>query len=127
MTALKLPAASHGMDLHSFERILVDRRRTLLKDAQALEREEEAAADNNSRLSSHLAELGTDRSTHDVSLGCMESITKEIQEIDAALQRLHEGTFGLCETCGEKLSKARLDAIPYARLCIGCKRAEEAF
>lgn len=42
------------------------------------------------------------------------------EEIQAALDRLGKGTFGACEGCGEPIAEERLDAIPYARKCIGC-------
>jgi len=44
-----------------------------------------------------------------------------IGEIDAALARLDVGTYGICERCGKKIKAARLEAIPYAALCIDCK------
>ena len=45
--------------------------------------------------------------------------------IDAALGRLDEGTYGKCQRCGQPISQERLEAIPYATLCIECKRKEE--
>ena len=44
-----------------------------------------------------------------------------IDEIDAALERLHTGTYGICERCGKKIRKERLEALPHAALCIDCK------
>jgi DnaK suppressor protein len=44
-----------------------------------------------------------------------------IEEIDAALERIDAGTYGICEQCGERIPKERLKAIPYARLCVKCK------
>jgi DnaK suppressor protein len=43
------------------------------------------------------------------------------EEIDDALRKLERGTYGLCETCGQNILKARLEALPYARQCIACK------
>lgn len=45
--------------------------------------------------------------------------------IEAALVRLDEGTYGKCQRCGQPISEERLEAIPYATLCIDCKRKEE--
>ena len=42
-----------------------------------------------------------------------------------ALQKIEQGSFGLCERCGEKISKKRLEAVPYARYCINCKAEME--
>jgi DnaK suppressor protein len=43
------------------------------------------------------------------------------EEIDDALRKLERGTYGVCETCGQNILKARLEALPYARQCIACK------
>jgi DnaK suppressor protein len=43
------------------------------------------------------------------------------EEIDDALRKLERGTYGTCETCGQNIMKARLEALPYARQCIACK------
>ena len=44
-----------------------------------------------------------------------------VEEIDAALQKIVGGRYGICENCGQLIAKARLEALPYARLCIACK------
>jgi DnaK suppressor protein len=113
-------------ELNQFRSMLLERRRSLLTDFQALEDEEARDAPEFSQGSSHLADLGTDRASSDVSLGFRASASGEIQDIDEALDRIRDGTFGMCEACETPISKARLEAIPYARLCLPCKRSEEA-
>jgi RNA polymerase-binding protein DksA len=49
-----------------------------------------------------------------------------ISSIDAAMQRIDNGTFGICENCDKEIAEARLEAIPYIPLCIDCARLEEA-
>ncbi len=44
-----------------------------------------------------------------------------VEEIDAALEKMANGKYGICENCGQLIAKARLEALPYARLCIACK------
>jgi DnaK suppressor protein len=44
-----------------------------------------------------------------------------VEEIDAALEKIASGKYGICENCGQLIAKARLEALPYARLCIACK------
>lgn len=44
-----------------------------------------------------------------------------VEEIDAALEKISNGKYGICENCGQLIAKARLEALPYARLCIACK------
>jgi len=58
-----------------------------------------------------------------VQLGVHEQ--REIEEIDAALQRIAEGTFGMCENCQGKITDARLQALPATRLCVDCARVQE--
>ena len=48
-----------------------------------------------------------------------------LRMIDSALTRIQQGKYGLCMKCGKKIPKERLEAIPYALLCIECKTAEE--
>ena len=48
-----------------------------------------------------------------------------LQDIQDALQKIEDGTYGECENCGEDISLARLDANPMAKLCVDCKSEEE--
>jgi RNA polymerase-binding transcription factor DksA len=127
MTTRRAPEMMNKIELTHFETMLLDRGQALLKDVQAIEKEEAGTAGEVSGLSIHSTEFCADRSAHDVSLGCMESAIDEIQAIDDALDRLREGCFGICDMCGEKISRQRLEAIPYTQLCLSCKKAEEAF
>jgi RNA polymerase-binding protein DksA len=111
--------------LEQFETALLERRQLLLNDFQALEAAEARDASHAASASTHLADLGSDRAASDISLGCRESASGEIQQIDEALERILDGSFGLCETCDKRISEERLGAIPYARLCLSCKKREE--
>ena len=52
----------------------------------------------------------------------LQDARAELAEIDAALQRLDEGGYGTCETCGRPIAAARLEALPATRTCVGCVR-----
>jgi len=52
-----------------------------------------------------------------------ESAVTEIKEIQAALRRIDDGTYGTCARCGEKINEKRLEALPYATECIQCAQA----
>src|SRR5687768_18138685 len=86
-------------DLQQFETALLERRRLLMGDFRSLEESESRDSSELSNLSTHLADMGSDRAESDVSLGRRESASSEIQELDDALERLRDGSFGLCETC----------------------------
>jgi len=47
--------------------------------------------------------------------------SRMLQEIDRALERVARGSYGVCESCGEEISQARLKAIPWARYCVHCQ------
>ena len=49
--------------------------------------------------------------------------TAAVEEIDIAVQKIHDGTYGICEQCGSAIPKERLRALPYAALCVQCKSA----
>ncbi len=65
--------------------------------------------------------------THDreIDYTLEENEERLIAEIDAALQRIEGGTFGICGTCGNPIGEERLEAVPYTTQCIDCKRKEE--
>jgi len=50
---------------------------------------------------------------------------EQLQQVEAALQRLEDGTYGRCERCGQPINPERLEALPYATLCINCRRLQE--
>jgi DnaK suppressor protein len=52
-------------------------------------------------------------------------LNEALAEVEAALRRLADGTYGLCERCGQPISPARLEAMPAARLCISCAAARQ--
>ncbi len=54
-----------------------------------------------------------------------ENSTQVLHEIDAALKRIDDGTYGICTDGGEEIDPARLEAYPWASLCIDCKREAE--
>jgi RNA polymerase-binding protein DksA len=57
------------------------------------------------------------------ALGSQE--LKRLRLIDSALTRIQQGKYGLCIKCGKKIPQSRLEAIPYALMCVECKSAEE--
>ena len=116
-------------ELKEFKALLLTRKGVLQGDVKTLEDEAckkgTDAAGDLSTLPQHLADLGTDSHEQDISLGLMENETDELHEIQEAFERIKDGSFGLCETCRKKIPKERLKAIPYARLCVSCKKKEE--
>lgn len=63
-----------------------------------------------------------DDGLHEREVGLIAHESNLLAEVTAALGRIDAGVFGRCETCGKKIARARVDALPYARQCIRCAR-----
>jgi DnaK suppressor protein len=61
-----------------------------------------------------------------IHLRLKQTDAKILQAIDEALLRIEKGTFGICRDCGEPIAEARLNAIPWTRVCITCKEKQKA-
>src|ERR1700741_4863490 len=57
-------------------------------------------------------------------LAVIERLPENLHDVDLALSKIDKGTYGICERCGNPISPERLEAIPYARLCVSCKQKE---
>ena len=78
-----------------------------------------------SSYSYHMADQGTDAMERELAFMFASKSGRLVYHIDEALRRIEDGTYGLCERCNKPISAARLQAVPYARMCIECKSAEE--
>ena len=116
-------------ELRAFERLLQRRRAILMGNVRRLEdeacRKGADAAGDLSTMPLHPADMATDTQQQDMSLLFMENENVRLQDIEEALERIHEDRFGLCEECGNEIALERLRAIPYAPLCVDCKRRQE--
>lgn len=74
----------------------------------------------------HPADLGTDNSEEEFALELVENEHKLLLEVEAALERIEQGTYGQCVNCGRTISMERLKALPYARYCYCCAQKLEA-
>ncbi len=115
--------------LEKFKERLLTMRRRLASEVEsirknALSRRDTASGDV-SAMPIHMADIGSDNYDKEFALELIEGESQELRDIDAALERLEAGTFGICEQCGGKVGYGRLNAIPFAQLCIECKRTEE--
>jgi len=67
------------------------------------------------------AETGTDNFERETALNIATGESERLRDVTDALQRIAEGTYGVCEGCEEQIPKKRLEAFPAARFCIKCK------
>ncbi len=70
----------------------------------------------------HLADLGTDTWENEISLGLLENSAQIMEQTRDALDRITEGTYGVCQECGKEIAAKRLTALPYTPYCVKCAR-----
>ena len=84
-----------------------------------------AAADVNSRQGD-LADQATGNNEVHIQLKLKQTDAKILQAIEEALVRMDKGTYGVCRDCGDPIAAARLQAIPWTRVCISCKQKQNS-
>jgi DnaK suppressor protein len=80
---------------------------------------------NTTSMPIDMAELGTGNSDQELTLGRLGSDKEAIDQIEAAIGRIEDGSYGQCEKCNGKIPKSRLEAIPYAAHCVRCASQQE--
>lgn len=75
--------------------------------------------------SNHMADAGTEvfEQARDVTLA--RQLSRSLEDVERALAKFEDGTFGICEGCGSIIELARLEALPSARLCMRCQSRRE--
>jgi RNA polymerase-binding transcription factor DksA len=99
---------------------LVDR---VSSDANSMLEQTRSGATGDSELSKvpmHLGDMGTDEFLYDLNTTLLTNEQYIIAEAREALDRIDSGTFGRCESCGRAIADARIQAIPYTRVCVAC-------
>ena len=116
--------------IEHFKQMLLEKRREIITNVNEMEDEalKQSRLDASGDLSSmpiHMADIGTDNYEQEFALGLMDSERKLLREIDDALQRIEDKTYGICEGTGKPIRKARLEAQPWARYCVEYARMLE--
>lgn len=116
-------------DLDHF-RDALETERKRVSDALQYLHDEEPQADGDeaqeSRMDNHMADGASITYDREIDYSLEENAEQLLEEIDAALQRIDEGTYGKCRRCGKEIAVERLEAIPYAQHCIDCARETRA-
>jgi RNA polymerase-binding transcription factor DksA len=76
-------------------------------------------------FSTHMADAGTDSFDRDFALGMLSSEQDAVYEIDQAIKRIRDGSYGICELTGKRIEAARLDAIPWTRFSAAAEKQLE--
>jgi RNA polymerase-binding protein DksA len=117
-------------DMAYFRKLLLQKREEILKQLDHLREKgiTETLKDSsgeNSAYSYHMADVGTDNMEREKAFFFATHDGRFLYHIDQALERIEDGTYGLCQECRNPISRERLEAVPHARLCITCKSNEE--
>jgi RNA polymerase-binding protein DksA len=107
-------------ELEFYRDLLLAKRRELVGDMSSMEREalRTTGGSNLSNLPIHMADMGTDNYEQEFTLGLMEKDRRLLRDINAALGKIQDGSYGICEGTGKPISKPRLEAQPWARYSI---------
>jgi DnaK suppressor protein len=114
-----------SIDTRDFQRLLREERERLANAARYLQRNHPGSMEDElGEISgggtgdNHLADMATVTYDRELDQGLEEGVQQTVEQIDAALQRIEDGVYGICEICGKPIAPERLRAIPWATRCI---------
>src|SRR6266404_9300588 len=113
-------------DATKYKKLLLDLRDHLIDGvnflaSDNLKRSHRDASGELSGYSLHMADAGTDNFDREFALSLVSNEQEALYEIEEALKRLDQNTYGICGFCERPILKARLEAVPFARLCVNCQ------
>jgi RNA polymerase-binding protein DksA len=119
-----------SVDTERFRGILEEERRRVLDAISYLHEETPGSLEDETEeivggSDNHLGETATATLDREIDYSLEENSEQVLKAIEGALQRIHDGTYGICRSCGRPISEERLEAIPYATECIDCRRKGE--
>lgn len=117
-------------ELDEFKQLLLKMRGQLSGDLvnmqdEAFKKNRSDACGDLSMMPIHMADIGTDNYEQEFTIGLIENEQEVLKEIDAALLRIEDRTYGICEATRKPIRKARLRAKPWARFCVEHMRERE--
>ncbi|MCG2713705.1 MAG: TraR/DksA family transcriptional regulator [Candidatus Omnitrophica bacterium] len=117
-------------ELKDFKKIVLKRKDEVIDDIQhisddTLKKSQKEASGDISGYTYHMADVATDNYDREFSLGLASNERQSLYELEDALKRIEDGSFGICDDCKNNISKIRLKAVPSARLCIKCQKKRE--
>jgi RNA polymerase-binding protein DksA len=116
-------------ELNGYRKSLLDEKGRLSAALEYLHAENPGADKDGAldlaNLEEHLAEVGSVTLDREMDYSLEDVVQQELAAITGALERIEQGSFGCCASCGKPIAAERLAARPWASLCIDCKRREE--
>jgi len=115
--------------LDHYEKILIEEKEQTQKIINNInDIQKKGNKDQSGDLSSysiHQADMGTDTDESEKRVYMLNKELEKIRNLNGALKRIYDKSYGICEICGCYIPKNRLKIVPYARFCIECKSKEE--
>jgi DnaK suppressor protein len=111
------------MDVSHYRDLLLQKRSEILSSGGI--RPLQATMETNTRQGD-LADQASGTNEVHIQLRLRQTDAKILQAIEEALERIEKGTYGVCRDCGEPIAEARLNAIPWTRMCIHCKEKQKS-
>jgi DnaK suppressor protein len=113
-----------------FEKLLVAMREKKLEYIAmlrelAISRTQRDASGDISAFTSHPADISTESDEREKVASLITRETQSLKELDAALERIRDASYGKCDICGGDIPPARLQALPFATLCVKCQAEAE--
>ncbi|PIQ88292.1 MAG: hypothetical protein COV72_09265 [Candidatus Omnitrophica bacterium CG11_big_fil_rev_8_21_14_0_20_42_13] len=117
-------------ELKFFKDLLLEKKDMILEgiahvSEDTLKKSQKEAAGDISAYTYHMADVATDTYDREFSLGMGSSERQMLYEVNDALKKIEEATYGVCEDCANIIGKTRLKAMPQARLCLKCQQKTE--
>ena len=118
------------IESEKFKKLLLQKRENIMSDVNHITEDtrkssQKEASGDLSSYSLHMADVASDSYDREFLLNLASGERNTLLDIDDALKRIKDKTYGKCIMCGKNISKKRLLAVPHAKLCIPCKRKEE--
>jgi DnaK suppressor protein len=114
--------SQHRMDVSGYKDALLRKKGELFGSGGI--KPLQASMENNTRQGD-MADQATGNNEVHIALKLKQTDAKILQAIEEALLRIEKGTYGTCRDCGEPIATARLNAIPWTRVCITCKEKQQ--
>ena len=117
-----------AVEVERFKELLEEERRRVLDAIEYLHKENPGSIEDETEdetTDDHIAETATATLDREIDYTLEENSEHVLSEIEGALKRIEEGTYGTCVNCGGPIAEERLAAIPWATYCIDCKRLLE--
>lgn len=128
--ALQLKSLFGKTQLKDIKKEIMKEREQLLDQitsikGETLSKSQKDASGDLSGYTLHMADMATDMYNREFSLEVAEGERERLLNLEEALKRIDEGSYGRCDLCGGAISKPRLKALPQAKYCIKCQEKEE--